>query len=113
MAGPKRVYANKWAIEEYFALPNAQMDLGMRLRVSTIRLRAEEDVETDHCLLSNPEIPDIQVFLSQLAQPTWKEHEATSKIVIDKLGTGVHSPDIYDACSLTFARDSLHGLAAR
>ena len=87
VAGPKRVYANKWTNEEYFALRNLQIAFGLRLRVqSTIRLRAGEDVEADHCLFINPEIPDIQVFLSQLAQPIWKEHESSAKIVIDKLG---------------------------
>ncbi len=40
------------------------MAFGLRLRVqSTIRLRAGENVEADHCLFINPEIPDIQVFL--------------------------------------------------
>ena len=63
------------------------------------------------CLFINPEIPHIERYLSQLAQPRW-EFSETGRIRILKKEEDEPSPDLFDATSLAFAQDSRNGLRA-
>ena len=66
-------------------------------------------VDPAACLVINPGIPNLNVYLSQLAQPEWSENRS-GKIVIDKQPDGMPSPDLYDATVLAFAYDSRYGV---
>lgn len=122
--GPKRRYTRKATNKDYFARRNAQLAWGLRLRaLRTQRLMDERDpqaanIDPTTCLFINPRLPRVDFFLQELAQPEWSEN-TSGQVTIDKLpgergkkDTLIHSPDLYDAAVLAFARDSESGLRA-
>ena len=122
--GPKRRYTRKATNKDYFARRNAQLAWGLRLRaLRTQRLMDERDPQAANidpmtCLFIDPRLPRVDFFLQELAQPEWSEN-TSGQVTIDKLpgergkkDTLIHSPDLYDAAVLAFARDSESGLRA-
>lgn len=73
--------------------------------------RPRGKVSPHKCLFINPDIPHIERYLSQLAQPKWDFSE-TGRIRILKKEEDEPSPDLFDATSLAYARDSRNGLRA-
>ena len=111
--GGEELYSYRLTNTDFFARRNAQMAWGLRLRAQyTKRLLEGENVPVNRCLFINPDIPHLDEFMAQLAQPTWKENVA-GRIEINKVPDNEASPDLFDATCLAFARDSEYGLKAR
>lgn len=113
--GPDVKFDGQFTNRAMFAMRNAQMAWGLRLRAqNTTRLLSGEDVDPLRCLFVNPDIVgrlETAGLLEQLNQPTWDDGEG-NRIRIRKAADGERSPDMFDAACLAFARDSLHGLRA-
>lgn len=98
---------------DFFARRSSQLAWALRLRAqNTVRLRDGEAVDPARCLFVSPDIPRLEEYLAQLAQPQWDENPS-GKLTIDKSPDDAPSPDLYDATALAFARDSRSGLRAR
>ena len=106
-------YSYKVLNRDYFAHRNSQLAWALQLRMRrTMRLLEGEDVKPEQCLFISSRIPDLERYITQLAQPVWDEN-MTGKIVIDKAPDNMPSPDMYDATALAFAWDSRAGLRNR
>ena len=99
---------------DFFAHRNSQLGWALRLRAQqTDRLlRGDENVDLGKCLFIDGNIPDVEEFVTQLAQPEWSE-TANGKLRIEKQPDGAASPDLYDSAILSFGWDSRDGLVAR
>ena len=106
---PKAMYETRRTQEQVFARRNAQMAFALRLRANrTVRLlEGDPDVDPVDCLFINPDIPNLEKYLSELTQPQYRTNPTTGKLQIDKRGEeNAKSPDAYDATALAFCRDS-------
>lgn len=111
--GEKTIFSYKMTNADFFARRNAQLGWALRLRaVNTRKLLAGEKIDPAACLFIDPSIHRIDEFLAQLSQPCWKEG-LTGKTELVKRDEDEESPDLYDACVLSFAKDSQYGLRAR
>lgn len=99
---------------QYFGNWAAQAGMVLMMRAqNTKRLLKGEDVDPEHCLFINPEIPHLDDVLSQLAQPEWDDDSGKMRIDKKPKGPGEPeppSPDAYDAVVLAFSRDARRGL---
>ena len=113
VAGENRYYDHNRLNPEVFARRNSQLAWALRLRANrTHALREGENVEPWRCLFINKDMPGLQDYMADLAQPIWR-HNITGKIEIDKTEGKLKSPDLFDATSFCFSRDSIRGLRAR
>ena len=93
-----------------------QMADALRLRANrTVRLLKGDDVNPHLCLFINPDIHNLERFLTQMGRPIRRLSPQTGKWELDKRGgkESEKSPDLFDAACLAFARDSKSGLSAR
>ena len=119
VAGAKREYSRGIANADHFARRNIQMGWAIRLRAESTTRLLDGDIGgrqpenwANRCLFINRAMPDIDGILRQLAQPIYSEN-VNGKLVLDKAPHNAPSPDIFDAVSLAFARDSEDGLRHR
>lgn len=111
--GPEYEFARRIKNKDFFAHRNSQLAWTLQLRMRrTMRLLEGEDINPERCLFISSKIPELERYLTQLAQPVWAEN-MTGKIVIDKAPDNMPSPDLYDATALAFAWDSRSGLRNR
>jgi len=113
VTGEEREYSHRVKNKDFFMRRNSQMAWNLRLRAQrTQRLLDGEAINPMSCLFISSNIPDLDEYLNQLAQPVWDENQ-TGKLVIDKMPEeGMRSPDLYDATALAFGWDSRNGLKA-
>ena len=120
--GEKTLYSYRMLNEQFFSKRNIQMGWSLRLRAqNTQRLLKGDSINPDNCLFIPEEAACIEpkyqtsqeVFLNELAQPTWRENPTTGKTELVKRDEDEKSPDMYDAAALSFARDSDRGLKTR
>ena len=112
--GPETTFSYRITNKDFFANRSVQMGWTLRLRAErTRRLMNGEDVPLMECLFIDPSMPNLEEFMGQLAQPTWKTNEVNGKTELDKRDDDEPSPDLYDAAILSFAGDSFNGLRAR
>ena len=110
--GPKREYSYRVHNNDFFARRNAQLGWALRLRAQrTEQLLKGENIDPERCLFIDSGIPGLEMYLSEMTQPLWKEN-SSGKMEIDKMGRNEKSPDRYDATALAFAWDSRAGLRA-
>ena len=111
--GADNEYSRGVTNRDFFSRRNAQLAWALRLRAQrTLRLLGEKEKappDPAACLAIDPSIPKLNVFLSQLSQPEWKEN-TSGKIVIDKAPDDMPSPDLYDASVMAFTHDSRYGV---
>ena len=115
VAGPKTMYTSRVTNEQHFMGRNAQMAFALRLRANkTERLmNGDKSVDPMQCLFINHKIPRLNQYLTQLSTPIWEVNLKNGKVQLLKKGDGTISPDMFDATSLAFAKDSSNGLHAR
>ena len=119
VGGPKKFYTRGKTNSDTFARRNAQMAFALRLRANrtVALLQGNKDVDPNECLFISPKIPQLERYMAILSRPLWRINPTSGKIEIDKRqkagnvqGTGDESPDLFDATTLAFARDSDSGL---
>lgn len=113
VTGPDYEFSYRVRNRDYFAHRNSQMAWALHMRMQrTLRLLEGDKINPERCLFISSKIPNLELYLTQLAQPVWDEN-ATGKVVIDKAPENTPSPDLYDATALAFAWDSRSGLKNR
>ena len=87
------------------------MAWNLRLRAINTQalVKGHRRVDPRSCLFIDPNIPNLQQYITELSQPEWKTNNR-DQIVIDKQPDGADSPDMYDATILSFAHDIRNGL---
>ena len=116
VTGKERLYEPRRTNEQTFTRRNIQLADAVRLRASrTVRLLKGDAIDPARCLFINPDLPRLDKFLSELAEPIRRLNPVSGKWELDKRGgdENAESPDSFDALSLAFARDSDAGLVAR
>lgn len=61
-----------------------------------------EPYDKDAIICIDPKIPELSRLVAELSQPTMSENSA-GKLLIDKLGDGVRSPNLYDCVAMVMA----------
>ena len=114
VAGEKTPFQRGVTNRDHFGNRGAQLAWNLHLRARrTIRLlEGDSNINPEHCLFISRDIPKLDAFLTQLAQPLWDEN-ASGKVIIDKAPESAPSPDMYDAAVLAFSSDSRYGLRSR
>ena len=82
----------------------------------TQRLVNGEDVPLERCLFINPDIPELEDVLSEMAQPEWDDSSGKLKIIKQPRAPGESkpaSPDSWDAALMAFSTDARRGLRER
>lgn len=111
--GQRTIYSWRVTNAQFFMQRKEQLAWALRLRAEkTKQLLNNEDVNPMDCLFISPDIPDLEIYLSEMTQPTWYEG-STSRVVLEKMQPGERSPDMFDATTLAFSHDSEYGLKAR
>ena len=102
--------------KQYFANWASQAGWALRMRADmTQRLMNGEDVPLERCLFINPDLPDLEDVLNEMAQPEW---DADGKLKINKQPRAPgepkpDSPDSWDAAVLAYSTDARRGLRER
>ena len=110
VGGKDREYSYRVRNADHFRRRNMQMAWALRLRaLRTQRLNDGEAVDPETCLFIDPNLPNVDRFLTQLSQPVYEE-DAAGRLVLDKAPDDAPSPDQFDAACLAFAWDSRDGL---
>ena len=118
VTGPDQEYSYEVLNRDYFSRRNAQMAWALKLRAQRTQrlLDGDEAVDPARCLFidssSFASRRELDLYLTQLAQPVWEEGRA-GKLEVDKQPEEMPSPDLYDATALAFAWDSQDGLYAK
>ena len=112
--GPEAMYDRGVTNEAMFSKRNIQMGWALRSRARNTlrRIRGNTEVPLEDCLFINPEIPKLEHFMGQLAQPVFRRMPSSGKLEMDKRDGNETSPDLYDATAMAFCRDSERGLRA-
>jgi hypothetical protein len=61
-----------------------------------------EPYDKDSIICIDPKIPELSRLVAELSQPTMSENSA-GRLLIDKLGNGVRSPNLYDCVAMAYA----------
>ena len=111
VTGPDKKYSMGVTNKALFGRRAGQLAWALRQRARHTEryLSGEKGIDPEYCLAINPNIPNLEAYLEQLAQPQWKE-STTSHIEVDKYGETESSPNMYDGTALAFANDSRNGL---
>ena len=118
--GPTVIYefARPKSVENqaYFHNWGSQAANALRMRAEmTARLRAGESVDPGKCLFINPETPNLESCLADMAQAEWDDSTGKMRVIKQPRlpgGSLPPSPDVFDACRLAVSRDARHGLKA-
>ena len=106
-ASPDRYIAQGIKNSDHFLNQGSQMgfNLARRAMNSYALLKGVRTPKLEETLMINPDIPDLQLLLNELAQPVRIE-TATSKFRVDKCpDKDQDSPNRYDAAALSFYWD--------
>lgn len=112
--GKKVTFVKKMKNEEYFAKRNSQLYWTIRLRVkNTQKLINGELTKKDikKCLFINPSI-DRKIIerLASEGSGVGYKYNSAGKLTVDKMSGNTKSPNLWDALSCAFAKDSEQGL---
>ena len=95
---------------EYFRNWGSQAGWTLRLRANNTQALVNGDnIDPHQCLFINPDIPDLEKFLAEMAQPEWDDDSGKLKIEKQPREPGetkAPSPDGFDAARLAFAADA-------
>jgi hypothetical protein len=61
-----------------------------------------EEYDPDSMICIDPKIPELNRLIAELSQPTMNENSA-GRLLIDKLGNGQRSPNLYDCIAMVFS----------
>lgn len=112
VTGKEREFSYRVLNKDYFMRRNSQLAWNLRLRAQrTARALDGDNVNLEQCIFIDGRLPNLNEYLTQLAQPVWDEN-TSGRLVIDKTPEDAPSPDMYDATALAFAWDSRDGLRA-
>ena len=113
--GRKRRWLPGTTNDDQFSMRNIQLAWAVKLRVeNTWRAQQGEPIDPRLCMWINPDIPEADKFVAEVAQPMWTQVQGERRLKLDKYGAdkNTKSPDYFDALCLGFAFDSAGGLRA-
>lgn len=95
--------------KDYYANRKAQGWFALRRRVQKTHIWRTKGIacDPDEILSIRPDLPNLWMLIAELSQATYKQNDA-GKIVINKKGEGMPSPNMADAVMIRFAPGDSH-----